>query len=170
MATLAAADLRAVSLERCPACRRVWPMFWQLPASLTRLQYGIFCRWLIEGVRHPRVPSRLHLCRVIFLVGVIDPSCTHCKSSVARYRVRVAVVTVMLHKEVTVLSVRGNSSSRFSKYLLPYRSDPIYVPALVSPMYCIWWPKSLMPILRRLRSVRRIVDMTETNKPSAQAN
>jgi hypothetical protein len=33
------------------------------------------------------------------------------------------------------------------------------VPAFVSPMYIIWWAYSLMPILRRLRNVRVIVDM-----------
>ena len=33
------------------------------------------------------------------------------------------------------------------------------MPAFVSPIYCIWCAYSLMPILRRLRQVRRIVDM-----------
>lgn len=33
-----------------------------------------------------------------------------------------------------VLSLRGSSSAMFSKYLLPYRSAPMKVPALVSPV------------------------------------
>jgi hypothetical protein len=61
--------------------------------------------------------------RVIFLVLVVNPSCPHCPT--------LSLCWTFIH-DASVL--RGSSSSRFSKYLLPKRSIPIRVPRLVSPI------------------------------------
>jgi hypothetical protein len=61
--------------------------------------------------------------RVELLVLIVYPSCPHCSF--------VSMWTVI---ESLIASLHGSSSARFSKYLLPYRSVAIKVPALVSPM------------------------------------
>ena len=43
---------------------------------------------------------------------------------------------LFFHPMADLSLLRGSSSSRFSKYLLPYLSMPISVPALVSPVSC----------------------------------
>lgn len=61
--------------------------------------------------------------RIEFFVFVVYPSCSHC------WPVRSGIVCGSSRPVL-----RGNSSARFSKYLLPYRSVAIKVPALVSPI------------------------------------
>lgn len=64
--------------------------------------------------------------RVVFLVLVVHPPRPH-----------YAIVSIDCSDTVVnVYNSHGSSSARFSKYLLPYRSWPINVPALVSPAHC----------------------------------
>ena len=67
-------DLRRISLESCPTRRQIWPVLRYLPAPLPRLQHRIFSRWLIDQIRHPRVPPWLNLCGVVFFLLVVHPS------------------------------------------------------------------------------------------------
>lgn len=61
--------------------------------------------------------------RIVFLVLVVYPASSHCD------KVRPLFLPVVTRSSI----LRGSSSSRFSKNLLPYLSVPIKVPALVSP-------------------------------------
>jgi hypothetical protein len=77
-----------------------------------------------------------------------DISCASCTVHAFNIRIELMVLVVYptsphydrINLPLCLISnvpnLRGNSSSRFSKNLLPYLSMPINVPALVSPVSC----------------------------------
>ncbi len=67
-------DSRGIRFERRPTRCQVRPMLRYLPAPLPRLQHRVLGRWLVDQIRHPRVPPWLNLCGVVFFLLVVDPS------------------------------------------------------------------------------------------------
>ena len=84
--------------------------------------------------------------------SICDLSCAVCqhqdsKKSSQREPIRIKILVLVVYpsrphycfvntgtvEKRTIASLHGSSSARFSKYLLPYRSVAIRVPALVSP-------------------------------------
>lgn len=57
-------DLRAIRLVGRSAGRQILSMLGQFPYSLTGLKQGIFGWWLIDKVRHPRMPTGFDLASI----------------------------------------------------------------------------------------------------------
>jgi hypothetical protein len=124
----------AVRFGRCSGSSHDRTPVWRIGSSVGGLstmyeihacQPGSMCDLSSGACQHlgSRMIRPYEVIRIKFLVFIVNPSCPH-------YR----WISMNALERRAFGRSQGNSSARFSKYLLPYRSVAIKVPALVSPI------------------------------------
>ena len=134
--------LRRICLECTATHGWIGPVFWYLPFPNTCAKDWILSGRLVHHIWHPSVPPGLKLRSVLYS---LEPAVQHSAEPLLTLRTLESplcnppILSVLwYHKPLDFCvffgqNIQGNSSSKFSKYLLPNRSFAINVPALVSP-------------------------------------
>lgn len=149
------ASLRRIRSVSASAQRHVGLRVRQFPRPLAKLQERILHGRLVDHVADPGVPSRVDLRRIELFILVVDPSGPQWQIFFQVLKVLVSVSVCA--DEDTGFRVACARCERTAAAPETRAAAGPAVPHL--PMYCIWWPYSLNPILRRFRNVRRMVDM-----------
>ncbi len=86
--------LRRIGLVSRPARGQVRPVLWDLPTPLPRLQHCVLSRRLVHQIRHPCMPARFDLARIVFFLLVIYPSRSYCDPAAKNQRPEMQPVNV----------------------------------------------------------------------------